>query len=169
MLKPSDSEEVLSTVEVALAIEPAPVAVADLPEQGFEGEHLRIVTNKLSEKAAQLAEVNQRLNALIDLNLKLSSEQDPEIMLERSCASARDIICAKYALLITPGDVTGKAASLFSSGMDAAAAARIPPGALDGLLRRLLAAQSSIRVRDVDTDRQYEVLLGGANLSALAI
>ncbi len=44
----------------------------------FDREHLRLVTNKLSEKARALHVANSRLEALAELNVQLASERDTD-------------------------------------------------------------------------------------------
>src|SRR5262249_39569865 len=70
LLKPSEPEEILATVETALADE-RPIATEGAGfEASFDREHLRLVTNKLAEQSAKFRATNERLNALIDLNLQ---------------------------------------------------------------------------------------------------
>ena len=42
------------------------------PELEFDREHLRLLTDKLSQKAEHLTRVNERLTALLDLGLDLA-------------------------------------------------------------------------------------------------
>ena len=50
---------------------PSPVA------ENFDRDHLRLVMDKLSKQAAEMAAVNARLDALLEASLRLSSETEP--------------------------------------------------------------------------------------------
>jgi signal transduction histidine kinase/DNA-binding NarL/FixJ family response regulator len=54
----------------------------------------------LEEKNIQLESANlQRLGRLIEVGQQLSTERDPDRLLQRFCDSARDILAARYAVL----------------------------------------------------------------------
>jgi PAS domain S-box-containing protein len=65
----------------------------------FDREHLRLLTDKLSEKAEDLRAANARLRALINIGLELASEQDPDRLLQNVCVAARDLFGATYITL----------------------------------------------------------------------
>ena len=101
LTKPAETPEVLKIVERALSGESqtsTPSGVAPLTT-AFDREHLRLVTDKLSEKAGDLGTANARLKALIDIGLELASERDPDRLLERVCIAARDLFDATYITL----------------------------------------------------------------------
>ena len=52
------------------------------------------MTNKLSQKTDDLKATNERLSALIELNLQLGSELDPQRLLQGFGTAAREIIGA---------------------------------------------------------------------------
>jgi signal transduction histidine kinase/CheY-like chemotaxis protein len=97
LFKPCEPQDILSTVEAALAH----VAQTDVawPAPEFDREHLRLLTDKLVTQTDELRHANQRLSALTELNLRLASERDPFAMLNQVCRGARDLIGAKYAVL----------------------------------------------------------------------
>ena len=97
LFKPCEPQDILSTVEAALAH----VAQADVawPAPEFDREHLRLLTDKLVNQTDELRHANQRLSALTELNLRLASERDPYTMLDQVCRGARDLLGAKYAVL----------------------------------------------------------------------
>ncbi len=97
LLKPSEPEDILRTIDEALAHAP-PAAPTQIGE-AFDREHLRLMADKLSQKVDELAATNRRLAALNDINLQLGSELDPRVLLEKVCRAARDLIGARYALL----------------------------------------------------------------------
>lgn len=105
LLKPSDPAEVLRVIAQALAkVREAP---ARPDPQQFDVEHLRVLTNKLSEQLTTLENTNQRLAALTELNLHLGSERDVRSLLDNFCRGARELIGAKYAVLAVNGKEAG--------------------------------------------------------------
>jgi len=97
LAKPSNSAEIREAVQQALADMPTPDTDAITEE--FDREHLRLLTNKLSEHADELRAANARLAALTELNVQLASERDPRVLLERVCQEARNLLGSKYAVL----------------------------------------------------------------------
>ena len=65
----------------------------------FDREHLRLLTDKLSEKAGDLRTANARLRALINIGLELASERDSDRLLQSVCVAARDLFGATYVTL----------------------------------------------------------------------
>ncbi len=121
--KPAEPEDVLRAVESALDTTPS---VAELPPPDeFDREHLRLLTDKISRNADDLRATNERLSALIDLNLQLASELDLQRLIQTFGRAARQIVGARYSITgVLDGDGT-RFQSLFTSGMDAEMAARI--------------------------------------------
>jgi PAS domain S-box-containing protein len=120
LTKPSEPEEVLRTVHLALAQAPPPPAPPPLEE--FDRAHLRVLTDKLAQRVQELRAVNDQQAALIDLSLQLGSERNPVRLLESFCHAARAIIGAQHALVGIPDDPGQKLRYLFTSGMETAAA-----------------------------------------------
>jgi diguanylate cyclase (GGDEF)-like protein len=116
MLKPSEPPEMLQAIEAALhgqeSPQPPPVA------GGFDDRHLRLMTDKLSVKVQELEASNQRLAALTELNLQLASERNPYTLLERVCRGARELLGAKYALLVVGAKDDGETRYWVTGGMD---------------------------------------------------
>src|SRR6185503_5617514 len=71
--KPCSEETVLQTVEACLQKVALPMPVA----QNFDRDHLRLVMDKLTKQAMEMAAVNSQLDALLEASLRLSSETDP--------------------------------------------------------------------------------------------
>ncbi len=122
--KPCEPELVIDTVEMALG-SAAPLktqAQAKTPAQSktqseeFSREHLRLVTDKLSETANSLALSNRRLAALFEMNLEFASERDLRKLLDKMCRAPRDLIGAKYALAAVGAKDEGKTATYFATG-----------------------------------------------------
>jgi PAS domain S-box-containing protein len=149
--KPAQPETVLRTVDAALGMAPPP-APAPAAED-FDREHLRLLTDKLSQKVDELRRANERLSALVDLGLDLGSERDPQRLLQNSCHTAREIVGARFALV---GVLDGDGLHLrhcFTSGMDPAAAGAL--GSLDprqGVLGTVLSAGRACRLHNPGGD-----------------
>ncbi|MGC2028898.1 MAG: hypothetical protein WA642_02630, partial [Steroidobacteraceae bacterium] len=98
-------------------------------------QHLRVITDKLSQTADELRMSNHRLAALVDINLKLASERDQQQLLNVVCPAARNLLGAKYAALAArPSDIESEV-SFVASGMDAATIASMGrPTLIDGVV-----------------------------------
>src|ERR1700756_180286 len=94
LTKPAEPQTILDAVQAALGISSPPVAPTTI--EGFDREHLRLITDKLSEKANDLRRTNERLSALVDLGLQLGSELDLRQLLQSFGHAAREIIGARY-------------------------------------------------------------------------
>jgi PAS domain S-box-containing protein len=101
LTKPVVVEEVLRIVGRMLSGE----SEAGMPPHAppltteFDREHLRLLTDKLSEKAGDLRIANARLRALINIGLELASERDSDRRLQSVCASARNLFGATYVTI----------------------------------------------------------------------
>jgi CheY-like chemotaxis protein/GAF domain-containing protein len=114
LVKPCPHAEILRAVEQAMAgVNEAPLP--SVPED-FDREHLRLLTDKLSERADALAASNARFAALAELNLQIASEPDAHLLLERVCAGARSLIGARYAVLAVADE--GDGVYFTTSGID---------------------------------------------------
>jgi CheY-like chemotaxis protein len=93
LTKPAESKEVLKIVGHALSGESEtgrPSDASPLTTE-FGREHLRLLTDKLSEKAGDLRTANARLRALINIGLELASERDPGRLRQSVRVAARDL------------------------------------------------------------------------------
>jgi PAS domain S-box-containing protein len=121
--QPAEPEEILRTVNAALGLGQSQAPPA--PEQELDREHLRLLTDKLGQKADELRGANARLTALIDLGLELGLERDPLQVMRAFCHAARQIIGAKYAIAGIWDGARLELRNFFTSGMDAATAAQL--------------------------------------------
>ena len=101
LTKPAESAEVLKIVGRVLAGESETAMPPDASPltTEFDREHLRLLTDKLSEKAGDLRAANARLRALINIGLELASERDSDRLLQSVCVAARDLFGATYVTL----------------------------------------------------------------------
>ncbi len=115
LVKPCPADDILRAIDSSLAHTPALAPLSDAMQ--FDREHLRLMSDKLSENLEDLRGANQRLAALTDLNLHLASEHDPQVLLDKVCRGARELIGAKYAVLGIDGK-SGGSDAFFVSGID---------------------------------------------------
>jgi len=144
LIKPAEPELILAAVAEALG---GPAVPAEpVPELEFDREHLRLVTDKLSEKAADLRRANDQLSALVDLGLRLGSERDPVSLLQSVCNAGREIVGARVAVLgVLNGDRTNLR-HITTSGLAAGAASALEIGdALSHVLDDVLRNSASVR------------------------
>ena len=102
LLKPCTDETVRQTVEACLhkTVLPVPVAVAE----NFDRDHLRLVMDKLTRQATEMAAVNSQLDALLEASLRLASQTEPSRLLDEFCKSARHLIAAKFGMVGIVGE-----------------------------------------------------------------
>jgi len=146
LTKPIDPEDVLTIVGRALSGESGAAGAPDAAPltTAFDREHLRLVTDKLSEKAGDLKSANERLRALINIGLELASERDSERLLHSVCAAARDLFGATY---VTLGilDRSGRTVErVVTSGVDAGPWIRVGDH-VSGLLATIVAERRALR------------------------
>lgn len=102
LTKPVDSAEVLKVVRRALSGgsgTPSDASPLMTLTKEFDREHLRLVTDKLSETAGGLRTANAQLRALINIGLELACERDSDRLLLSVCAAARDLFGATYVTI----------------------------------------------------------------------
>ena len=102
LTKPVDAEALLAIVARALSglLPPAAAPPEVAPTgTGFDREHLRLVTDKLSATAQGLRAANARLRAVINIGLELASERDSDRLLSSVCAAVRDLFAATYVTI----------------------------------------------------------------------
>jgi diguanylate cyclase len=131
--KPCEPEQIIATVKRALARAAAPVsapyqtALAD----AFDREHLRLITDKLSEKVGEIQLADQRLAALLELNLQLAAERDVQRLLDGACLGARLLLAGRFACLAARSNGEEAALHVSQSGMSAVQAAALGDFGLD--------------------------------------
>jgi diguanylate cyclase (GGDEF)-like protein len=153
LIKPCVPEDILEAVEQALGHQET--SVAQPITEDFDREHLRLMTDKLSEKAHMLQRAKDRLSALTELNLRLASERDPHALLEQVCRGARDLIGAKYAVLCVKNTLDGKPFYSTVSGIDADMAAELGQPRIDNaVFASVVSARESLRLDNPGGDPQ---------------
>lgn len=117
LTKPCEPDDMVAAIDDALghAGSRHPTTSGTLD---FASLHLRLVTDKLAEKAKQQELANQQLAALINLNMQLTSEPRSAVRLQMFCSSAQTLFEARAALLLVREDLDTTAKQLFASGLD---------------------------------------------------
>jgi CheY-like chemotaxis protein/GAF domain-containing protein len=117
LIKPCPRSELLKAVEQVMGgvSESAP---RQLPEN-FDREHVRLLTDKLSERAIALAASNDRFVALAELNLEIAFERNMHQLLERACSGARSLIGSRFAFAAVTNDAPTHEILSATSGVDA--------------------------------------------------
>src|SRR3984893_4145449 len=113
-------------------------------DEGFDREHLQVITDKLAQKANQLKVANARFAALTDLNVQLASEREPRVLFEKVCRGARNLLGAKYSVLAVAGVETDVIHA--SNGVDVSADPGARPLVQTGLLGRVATERRPWRV-----------------------
>ena len=145
--KPSSAADIRAAIKQALVGQPPGPRPVN-PE--FQREHLRLVTNKLSDSIAELKAANARLGALTELNVQLASERDPRVLLEKVCHAARDLLSARFAV-ITVSNPTHEQEILFStSGIDPGLDTLRTPPLKSGSLGSLCTERRTLRAFNAD-------------------
>jgi PAS domain S-box-containing protein len=98
--KPCEPQAVLDMVTAALGQQPSPLPVTHPQAEEFDREHLHLVTNKVAEKADQLRDAHGKLAALMELSTDLGQERDPVQLLDRICSVAREVIGARWTMVV---------------------------------------------------------------------
>jgi PAS domain S-box-containing protein len=146
LTKPAESAEVLTIVSRVLDGDPGAGVPSDAAPltPAFDREHLRLLTDKLSNTSGDLRAANARLRALINIGLELASERDPGRRLQNVCVSARDLFAASYVTLgiVDRGDQ--KVRHVAICGTDAAV--WIQSGdQITGILKTVVAERRTVR------------------------
>lgn len=116
LTKPCEPEDILAAVGQSLARVTVDSARSQ-DDASFDQDHLRLITDKLVEKAEELEHANRRLAALNELSLHLSSERDPQQLLERFCRGVRTLFGAHSAVMAVRDKDDSGALQLFTAGM----------------------------------------------------
>lgn len=139
LVKPCPVADILGAVERSLT--GVPEAPAAIVAEEFTREHLKLLTNKLSEKAQALQVVNTRLEALTELMVQIAAERDPGVLLEKVCRGARSLLGAKAAVLAVGEAGEPDGVRFATSGIDASATPLPAPRIDAGLLGRVQSQQ----------------------------
>jgi len=105
LTKPCEPQQILATVDRVLAAAAGPAQQS--MDTSFDRNHLRLITDKLVEKANALELSHQRLSALTELTLQLASEREPQVMIEKFCHGVRSLFGARCAIVVVHDPASG--------------------------------------------------------------
>jgi PAS domain S-box-containing protein len=150
LMKPCDPEEVLRTVQTALDHASTP---ATAPPEEFDREHLRLITDKLSQKVEELRMANLKLDAVVETGRRLALERDLLRLLDNCCRAARDIIGAQWVVIGILDDAGPTLRHFSTSGLAPEITALIGTAQPhQGVFNELLHSRSVCRLHDVGGD-----------------
>jgi CheY-like chemotaxis protein len=146
LLKPCTDDMVRRTVQACLHKTVLPVPVTE----NFDRDHLRLVMDKLTRQAVEMASVNSQLDALLEASLRLASETEPSRLLDEFCKSARHLIASKFGMV---GIVGENGDQTYIAGLSPKA----HPGLKDitrvhAVMAGLLSGQQPVRARNTSAD-----------------
>ncbi len=120
--KPAEPEQIFSVVNTALGATNSPLPTPAPLE--MQHDYLAKLTAALSQKAAHVV---PRLEAMIELGLRLASERDPQRLLADFCDASRKIIGAKFAMVAVRSNSEAGLCYQFTSGLSSEVAQRLGP------------------------------------------
>ena len=166
LVKPCSRTEFIAALAEALS--PSVTSPdAGRVDQQFDVEHLRLITDKLSQKADELSIANARLSALTHLNVQLASELDPRQLLQQVCSGARDLLGASYAVLAAEQKVAGTALIQCHSGVDFGAGGAPEVSLTHGLLAEVFSdAERAISSRTAERRRPRSCKISAARFDS---
>jgi CheY-like chemotaxis protein len=146
LLKPCTDETVRQTVEACLHKTVLPVPVTE----NFDRDHLRLVMDKLTKQAIEMAAVNSQLDTLLEASLRLASEAEPARLLNEFCKSARHLVGAKFALVGITGENGDQA---YTAGLSPAAYPALKDTTrVHAVMAGLLSDHHPVRARNTSAD-----------------
>ncbi|GEM_PF-2344048 len=149
LTKPAEPQVIIDIVESALGIRPAVVAA---PSEQFDRDHLQLMTDKLSQKVAQLENVTLRLEALVDIGRRMAAEPNADRLIDVACRLGREIIGATQAG-IGFIDAAENVVRYELHGLDAGAVSALTRPAADGsVLRAILGEGRPVRLSNPSGD-----------------
>jgi diguanylate cyclase (GGDEF)-like protein/PAS domain S-box-containing protein len=149
LIKPSGPEAILEAIDEALARASGDVSIGT--DEEIEHEHVRLLTDKLAGKTAELERANQRLAALTELNLQLSAERDTAVLLDKVCQGARELTGARYAILFIEHRNNGRSVIVLGYGLASEHTERLQGRRFDGgPFARVLAERRPVRFVNSD-------------------
>ncbi|MDX6447123.1 MAG: two-component system, cell cycle sensor histidine kinase and response regulator CckA [Blastocatellia bacterium] len=98
--KPCEPQTVLEIVAAGLSGPPESEPPTPVQPKEFDRAHQQLLTNKLADKTNQLRDAHGKLTALMEFSTDLANERDPVELLDRYCSVAREVIGARWTLVV---------------------------------------------------------------------
>jgi signal transduction histidine kinase/CheY-like chemotaxis protein len=160
LAKGAEPEAVLRAVRDALAA--APDALPPRLAPDFDDEHLRLVTEKLSATVSELASTNERLRALIELNMQLVALHEPAQLFDQVCRGVRELVGASHCMLNVREAGNGQVAHFHTSGIPSEIASQLGQAKLErGVLGPVVTERRALRIAHRRRPRQLAGLPRG--------
>ena len=168
LTKPCEPQQILAVVDTVLARPQA--SAPPVAQEPFDRNHLRLITDKLVEKANALERQNHRLSALTELTLQLASESDPSRVIDKFCQGARDLFAARCAIAVVADPAHGVSVHVSTSGIPLDDVGRWPalhPG--DGAGEAVLRERSPRRMQRDALLASWPALAGTLDASRMGL
>jgi CheY-like chemotaxis protein/GAF domain-containing protein len=141
LAKPCLAADVYAAIERAMAEVSEVDSDRDPPPADFDREHLRLVTNKLLDRAEAYTAFESSFETLADAALELAAMADPHALLARACNDARTLFGAAYAVIAVTDKTSGSGVFFATSGIDFGASSLEAPTLDAGPLGSLLTSR----------------------------
>jgi len=160
LTKPSDSQVIVEAVETTLR--GTPVRAPRPSGVEFDREHLKVVSDKLVDKLHELERTSARLDALVNLELSLATEQNPQRLFRELCSKARELIGSRIAFVGVLDDTGAGYRHRFTCGVDPdLVAGFVARSATGGLLARVTSERASVHLAGAEADAEVRRLHTG--------
>jgi signal transduction histidine kinase/DNA-binding response OmpR family regulator len=154
LMKPASNAHVIETVRKALMTASPEVSLP--PADLLDREHLRLLTDKLAEKADELRVLSARQAALIELSVNLASETNPVQLLQRFARGAREVFGSVYSVVGIVAPASRSVEYYYCAGPEFVLEPESPitladGGVVDGILATKLPIRLSKPTHDMDS------------------
>ena len=116
LIKPSEPDAILALVD--LVLRRGRTRVEPIADGQFDRQHARLTADTLADKVRDLEASERRMAAIVEIGQRFIEERDPITLLNRVCATVREVTAASYAstglfsedltrltMVLTSGDV----------------------------------------------------------------
>jgi signal transduction histidine kinase len=148
LVKPSPRPVILAAVDAALSTH-TPPATALLDRATFDRDHLRLVRSTLAANIDRFEADRQRMAAVADAAHQIASERDPQAVLRRACAEARQITLAQHVVTGLLNDTGSAPQAVIALGFDETMTAALQPATVAGtVIGAVVSERRAVRTRN---------------------
>ena len=144
--KPAEPEEILKAVSEAIGVAQPQKPV---PKMDSQGDHA-LLNVTLHRTQRELESISRRLAVLVDLARELTTETDPDRLLERLAVAARSVIGSKYSVIAVVDENRERLTKLVAAGTGPPV--RPYPQLTSGVYAEILRRERSVRHRGAGID-----------------